>query len=216
MGFRLHYHNKFAKIMKRLIRKIIFWNGRIWSYVFPYKCCSAFSLIRTHLYTEWVTRNFKHFGKSVIIPPFRVLKGAQYISVGDNCEIRDRVRLTAWDSYRGQRFTPEIIIGNNSSIGSDSHITAINSIKIGNNVRMGDKVLITDNAHGASGRALLDTAPNHRPLFSKGPVIIEDNVWIGEKASILLGVHIGRGCIVGANAVVSRNTPPIRLLLVIR
>lgn len=202
-----NYQGKSIKIMKKLIKRIFLRSGRIWSYIFPYKCSSAFSRIRAHLYTGWATRNFKHFGKSIIIPPFRALVGAQYISIGDNCEIRDRVHLTAWDSYRGQRFTPEIIIGNNSSIGSDSHITAINSIKIGNNVRMGDKVLITDNAHGASDRALLDTAPNYRPLFSKGTVIIEDNVWIGEKATILPGVHIGRGCIVGANAVVSKNAP---------
>ena len=45
---------------------------------------------------------------------------------------------------------------------------------------MGRKVFITDNAHGASDRTQLDTAPNKRPLTSKGQVIIEDNVWIGK------------------------------------
>jgi len=68
--------------------------------------------------------------------------------------------------------------------------------------------LITDNAHGASNFDLLSIAPNKRPLYSKGPVIIEDNVWIGEKASIMPDVHIGYGSIVGANAVVTRDVPP--------
>lgn len=46
-----------------------------------------------------------------------------------------------------------------------------------------------------------------RPLFSKGIVIIEDNVWIGDKATILSGVKIGKGAIIGANAVISKDVP---------
>ena len=115
--------------------------------------------------------------------------------------------MTAWDSYEGVHFNPQITIGNNSSIGDDSHITAINKIMIGNNVRSGKKILITDNSHGASERKLLDIAPNKRPLYSKGPVIIEDNVWIGEKSSIMPGVHIGYGSIIAANSVVTKDVP---------
>jgi acetyltransferase-like isoleucine patch superfamily enzyme len=45
-------------------------------------------------------------------------------------------------------------------------------------------------------------------VFSKGPVIIEDGVWIGEGACVLPGVRVGRFAIVGANAVVTRDVPP--------
>ncbi|MBR0310679.1 MAG: hypothetical protein IJQ97_07320 [Paludibacteraceae bacterium] len=38
-------------------------------------------------------------------------------------------------------------------------------------------------------------------------VVIDDNVWIGEKSSILPGVHIGRGAIVAANSVVTHDVP---------
>ena len=44
-------------------------------------------------------------------------------------------------------------------------------------------------------------------------VIIEDNVWIGEKASILPGVRIGRGAIIGTGAVVTRDVPAGHLAL---
>ncbi|MBL4677498.1 MAG: hypothetical protein JKY70_15040 [Mucilaginibacter sp.] len=40
------------------------------------------------------------------------------------------------------------------------------------------------------------------------PVIIEDNVWIGETVSVLPGVTIGKGSIIGASAVVTKNIPP--------
>lgn len=42
---------------------------------------------------------------------------------------------------------------------------------------------------------------------SKGPIIIEDDVWIGDRATILSGVHIGQGAVIAAGAVVTRDIP---------
>ena len=79
---------------------------------------------------------------------------------------------------------------------------------IGNNVLTGPRVLITDNAHGDSLFKLLDTAPIERFLYSKGKVVIEDNVWIAEGAMIMPGVRIGKGSIIAANSVVTKDIPP--------
>lgn len=49
--------------------------------------------------------------------------------------------------------------------------------------------------------------PNERLIFSKGQVIIGNNVWIGEKAAIMSGVIIGDGVIIGAKIVVTKNVP---------
>lgn len=43
--------------------------------------------------------------------------------------------------------------------------------------------------------------------FSKGDIIIEDDVWIGYGATIMSGVHIGKGAVIAANAVVTKNVP---------
>ena len=43
--------------------------------------------------------------------------------------------------------------------------------------------------------------------FSKGDIIVEDDVWIGYGATIMSGVHIGKGAVVAANAVVTKNVP---------
>ena len=67
---------------------------------------------------------------------------------------------------------------------------------------------ITDNSHGDTLYETLQTPPHKRKLVSKGPVIIEDNVWIGDKATVLPGVTIGKGAIVAANAVVTKDVPP--------
>jgi acetyltransferase-like isoleucine patch superfamily enzyme len=193
-----------------LIYRSFYHFAYLFSFVFPYHFINRlYRNIGKYIYTGWISREFKSFGKSsYILPCFSLLIGAKYISVGVKSQIGRGVQLTAWDKFKGQKFTPEIIIGNNCSIGEDSHITAINRIRLGNNVRLGKKILITDNAHGASDAELLDMAPNFRPLCSKGPVIIDDNVWIGEKASIMPGVHIGMGVIVAANSVVTKDVPP--------
>jgi acetyltransferase-like isoleucine patch superfamily enzyme len=90
------------------------------------------------------------------------------------------------------------------------HITAIENVKIGNSVLIASKVYISDCSHGSYSGDLFDSEPSsipiERPLFSK-PVCIEDNVWIGEFVSILPGVTIGEGSIIGANSVVSKSIP---------
>ena len=54
--------------------------------------------------------------------------------------------------------------------------------------------------------------PNDPPRFSTrllhAPTRIGDNVWLGEKVSVLKGVTIGRNCIIGSNSVVTRDIPP--------
>jgi len=168
----------------------------------------AFYTFRWRLFNACIRRRFAAFGAgSRIYPRPILLKGEKYIHIGKDVTVGEQVQLTAWDQFCEQRFAPTIVIGDGSSIGTGAHITAINRIEIGKNVLTGKYILITDNSHGDADAALLETAPDKRPLVSKGPVIIEDNVWIGEKASILPGVHVGRGAIIGAGAVVTKDVP---------
>lgn len=103
---------------------------------------------------------------------------------------------------------PKLTIGNHARIGDRSHITCANCILINDGVRIGRSVLITDNAHGDSTKENLEQPIVSRRAVSSGPVIIEENVWIGEKASIMPNVTIGRGSIIAANAVVTKDVPP--------
>jgi acetyltransferase-like isoleucine patch superfamily enzyme len=133
--------------------------------------------------------------------------GGEYIEIGEHTTIARHGVLTCWDKYEGEKFVPTIKIGDNCSIGEYCHITSTNSIIIGNNVLTGRRITITDNSHGSTLREELDIPPSKRKIFSKGPVIIEDNVWIGDKASIMAGVHIGKSVIIAANSVVTKDVP---------
>jgi acetyltransferase-like isoleucine patch superfamily enzyme len=190
------------------IKSLFFWYfGKICAYVFPYSFYTKANNLQTKLYSGWISSEFKSFGVNSYVQQHIYLKGGEYISIGNKTFIGTRAVLTAWDKHGLDIFNPEIVIGNNVSIGDDCHITAINRIQIGNNVLAGKKITITDNSHGKSVRELLSFSPAIRPLYSPGPVIIEDGVWIGDKVTILPNVRIGENAIIGANAVVARNVP---------
>ena len=141
-----------------------------------------------------------------IIAPHQLM-GEKYISIGKGTTINEGSILTAWDKYEGQSFTPSIKIGNNCCIGEHAHISACKEIIIGNNVLTGRRIYISDNSHGNCIKEEIEIPPIKRPLYVKGSVIIEDNVWIGERVCILSGVHIGKGAIIAANAVVTHDVP---------
>lgn len=51
-----------------------------------------------------------------------------------------------------------------------------------------------------------------QPLISKGPIIIDDDCWLGFGSEILSGVHIGKHSIVAARAVVTKDVPPYTIV----
>ena len=136
-----------------------------------------------------------------------LLMGLKYFTVGKGTTFGPDAELTAWGSYAGVDYSPRVTIGCNCHFGKACHITAINEINIGDNLLTGQYVIISDNSHGKSDSSSLSIPPVERVLFSKGPVRIGNNVWIGDRVAILAGVTIGDGAIIGANAVVTHDIP---------
>lgn len=184
-----------------LIRILAF----IWSKLYSYTFSLKIGIIYNKFYTHWLSTELKSIGEKSILNSPIDLGGGRYISIGNNSGICSNTILSAWDTYLEDHFNPEISIGDNVWIGEDAHITAINQIRIGNGVLIGKKVTITDNSHGVTDETILTSPPIKRRLHSKGPVIIDDNVWIGDKVTILPNVRIGRNSIIGANSVVSKD-----------
>ncbi|MEY8199361.1 MAG: DapH/DapD/GlmU-related protein [Colwellia sp.] len=146
----------------------------------------------------FVSRNVR-----IIRFPYLIL-GKDKVRFGRGFSAGRRLRLECL-SVEGR-----ITIGENVKVNDDVHIGCIDRISIGNNVLVGSKVLITDHQHGKYNGGEQDSplsSPDDRPLVS-APVVIEDNVWIGELVSIMPGVTIGYGSVVGANSVVTKNIPP--------
>ena len=162
---------------------------------------------RSTLYAYWVRNSFKSFPPSVRFGKIGSFHDTEYISIGENCGFGDFICLTAWKEYQGEHFAPELTIGNNCNFGAYNHITCINRVEIGDNCLTGKWVTISDNNHGTTDFDTLHEAPIKRKLYTKGPVIIGNNVWIGDKATLLGGVTIGDGAVIAANSVVTKDVP---------
>lgn len=180
---------------------------RVLNVIYPYSIFLKVNGIKLSIFSCWISFELKSIGENSFIGSSINLRGGKFISIGSHSSLGKRGILTAWDSYFGDNFIPEITIGNHTSIGEDYHITAINKIIIGDNVLMGKKITITDNGHGKAEYEYLNLPPAKRSLFSKGAVIINDNVWVGDKVTILAGVTIGQNAIIGANSVVTKDVP---------
>lgn len=171
-------------------------------------CWQKMNSLKRYIYSKIIAKKFHKVGIKFRIDPYIQIKGAKYINIRDCFTAGAGMRLEAIDYYRGQRFEPQIVIGNNFSASEYCHIGAIDSIKIGNDVLMGSKVYITDHQHGTTSFQDLKISPYERKLSSKGSVNIGDSVWIGDGVVIMPGVTIGSHSVLGANSVVTKDIPP--------
>ena len=96
-------------------------------------------------------------------------------------------------------------IGEEVRLNYGVSVGAIGRVEIGNRVRIGPYAMVIDTEyHDAYDR---ERMPEPRPI------VIEDDVWIGAKASIMPGVRIGRGSIVGVSSVVTTDVPPFTVVV---
>ena len=180
------------------------------SFVLFHKVFITFGKVYKAIITGYYAKGMKLVGKGISIEyPVSKIHGRSYISIGDYSVIGKRAVITAWNKNK----VPTLSIGNNVAIGDDCHITASNSIIIGDGTLIGNKVTITDNSHGSFVKEDLLISPADRKVISKGGVVIGNNVWVGDKVSILPGVNIGDGCVIGANSVVTHNVPSFSLVV---
>ena len=135
------------------------------------------------------------------------IRGKKYIQVSKGFTTGVGCRIEAYPETDKK----VLFFGENFQMNDYVHITAANSVEIGNNVLMASKIYISDCTHGSYIGNEDDSDPMSLPIdrpLSVKAVKIEDNVWLGEFVSVLPGVTIGEGTIVGANSVVSKSLPP--------
>ena len=96
-----------------------------------------------------------------------------------------------------------IVIGEDTIIGDHAFLDGRASLTIGNHVAFASSVMVYNAQHDIDDE-------NFRPV--EKPVVIEDYVFVGPRAIILPGVTIGKGAIVAAGAVVTKDVPPLTVV----
>lgn len=135
--------------------------------------------------------------------------GEKYITIKNHFRGGKHVIIDAIDSYNGKStgMVPEIVIEDHVTFTDNCYVSCINKIHIGSGTLLGPNTFICDNFHGNGGVEECEVIPTQRNLYSKGPVCIGSNVWIGRNVCVMPGVKIGDGVIIGANSVVTHDVP---------
>ncbi|MCK8141456.1 acetyltransferase [Flavobacterium sp. I-SCBP12n] len=137
--------------------------------------------------------------------PFDI-RNRKHIKIGKDFTTGFGCRLEAYPQTQQKQV---LLFGNDVELNDYVHISAGEQVSIGNNVLIASKVFISDINHGAYNGVVQDSplsTPNSRKL-STNPILIKDNVWIGEGVCVMAGVTIGLGCIIGASSVVTKDIP---------
>ena len=208
-----------------LIRKLVwrlkrYW-PRFWMRVAGIRYCRR---IATHLAQLWVPPYFQRHFLADLNPRGFISARAKFfgarIQLGANVFIDDRVMIYQEpdggpveigdcarlhdDTYILVTTGGSVYIGAGTNIHRgcqlDSHKVPI---RIGCRVEIGPRCAFHSFDHGLAP----DRPIAEQPLTTKGPIIIEDEAWLGYGVIVLSGVRIGKGAVIGAGSVVTKDVP---------
>lgn len=163
---------------------------------------------------------FRVAGRGVIFGRGLVLRHPGKISIGERVSIDDDVMLDASGAGEEgislgdgvivsrscviQGKTGPVMIGSRADIGCNCIFSSVSGIEIG------PSTLIAGHCYIGGGRYRsdrLEIPMMDQGMYSEGPVILGEDVWLGAGVIVLDGVRIGKGSIVGAGSVVTREIP---------
>ncbi len=174
-----------------------------------------------YMLRKWsLKRLFKKSGAALILGRGVAIRHPGKISIGDRVAIDDYSLIDASGAGNDgiimeddviisrncviQGKTGPVFIGKRTDIGCNTIISSVTGISIGN------CVLIAGNCYIGGARYYtgeISLPIMDQGIYSKGAVSVGDDSWLGANVTVLDGVKIGKGCVVGAGAVVTRNLP---------
>lgn len=173
-------------------------------------------LLRKCLYP----RIFKRVGSGALWGRNIALRHPAKIEIGDRVAVDDNCLLDARGTgAEGIQIGNDVMIardsiiqgkggwirvGDSCIIGSKCQLYSIGGIKVGNYVMIAGQCYIGGGRYRYDDR---DTPIANQALFTKGPVVIEDDVWLGASVTVLDGVRIGKGSVIGSGTVVREDVP---------
>jgi galactoside O-acetyltransferase len=146
-----------------------------------------------HIYGFLKKSRLKKCGRKFLLGYPAKIFGGNNIEIGDNFSAMGNTYLYGNEG--------QIKIGNNCGFNTNVQIgSSGGKISIGDNVLLGPNVVLRAADHGTAQGNLIK-----KQTHVGGEIIIEDDVWVAANAVILKNVRLGKGCVIAAGAVVTKN-----------
>ncbi len=162
------------------------------------------SALRILVWTPMFKSRLSRVGKGLFLYggiPYTA--GALKIFAGDHCRISGKTTITGRNKNKK---TPELLLGNNIDLGWMTTIAVGNRVVIEDNVRIAGQCLLA--GYPGHPEDPVDRAQGLPETDSQvGDIVLEKDVWLGTGVSVMAGVTIGEGTIVGAASVVTKDLP---------
>lgn len=162
---------------------------------------NALERLWVRVYSRLARRSFKRCGRLTLHPSARIDHPERIVIDGAN--IGRLVWLYAVvDDTAGRTYDPDLRIGPGAVIGDFCHVSCAERLHIGANVLLTRGVLVTDSLHVYDD----PTSPIAAQGIKTRPTSIGEGSWLGNHSAVV-GCSVGRHCVIGANAVVTRDVP---------
>jgi acetyltransferase-like isoleucine patch superfamily enzyme len=147
------------------------------------------------LLARFYLRTCNHLGKLVSVNGKPIIGNLGKMTFDDEVRIWSNIERSKL--YTGKE--GKLIVGRNSRLNG-VHIDARELIQIGDTVQIGPYTIIMDSD--------FHDLKDHTKDGPSSPIYIEDDVWIATRVTILKGVRIGKGSVIAAGAIVTKDVPP--------
>ncbi len=146
------------------------------------------------------------YGKRITIKKYPDFSNSTKIKIYKNGKIVLGKGITAFNNVHFSAVDGKLEVGDSTSFNRNCIIVSRESIKIGEKCFFGPNVCIYDHDHVFDIEGV-------KIQYKTGPIVIEDNCWIGANAVILRGTHIGKGCVIGAGTIIKGDIPPHSIVM---
>ncbi len=224
---QLHNGDKsaFSKYKKKVVGDIPFFNFCLYE-IYSLLCANLGGALGYVIRKAAASYLFRSVGPGLIVGRGLAIRHPARISFGANVAIDDNVFLDASGSDEiGLQLRDGVVLSRNCSLlGKVGHILIMERVNVGKNcvfasasgIIIGASTIIAGNCFLGGGRYYhdrLDQPIMDQGGYSRGELVVGENSWIGAGAIILDGVKLGKGVIVGAGAVVTKDAPDYAVLV---
>ncbi len=195
------YLINFSFPCSRPFHKMLWWERKIRRALWGW-------LLRVFYYTPLFKSLCHKVGKNL-----NLIEGLPYTNENLTIRIGDNVRIYGSAGFNGYKVyeKPLLEIGDDTFIGPDVRVGVGKEIRIGNHCLIAARVFMADHDghHLDWEKRRANQSVDKQDIR---PIIIEDDAWVGEGVFICKGVTIGRGAIVAARSVVTKDVPPFAVV----